>query len=600
MPQFILPLLCFVGGVALGWLMVRNRRVALDYSLHEREEANRVLEQRLSALTAREAELSARLEGERAAAHEKQVLLDNQLSGQVTELQGLRERVTLLTAKEADVSARLQSEQSAAKERHSSFEVQVRGQDSELRELRGQVNSLSIEKAGLATRFETERQAVEEKLRLLSDAEKKLTDIFKALSADALSRNNQAFLDLAKMKLSEVEAAVRADVEKRQQAISELVSPLSTSLNKVDEKIQQLERIRQGAYSELREQVRSLGESQTKLQVETGKLVTALRAPIVRGQWGEMQLRRVVEMAGMVENCDFLRQPTAQSEDGPMRPDLVVRLPGGKSIVVDSKAPLSAYLQALEADDDVARKSFMITHAAQVRAHLQALGRKSYWEQFRPAPDFVVLFLPGESFFSAALENDPTLIEFGINQNVILATPTTLIALLRTAAYGWRQDALARNAAEISELGKDLYRRIAGMVEHWTKVGINLSRAVHAYNAASGSLENRVLVSARRFEELKTAPVGMEINTVVPVERTVRFLGESNTGDANFDEVLAGNEEVSREGTSSENTSEQVPHLAHSTPDSEPEAALPLSNPKPAEPIIEGAPLPWWQQDNLS
>jgi DNA recombination protein RmuC len=576
--QPILLIACFIGGLILGWLIVRNRRVALDSSLHERDEANRVLEQKLSVLATREAELSARLEGEKASAHEKQNIFEAQVRAQASELHDLRERVTLMTAKEADVSARLQSEQSIAKERQSAFDVQVRGQDSELRALREQVNSLSIEKTGLAARFDAERQAVEEKLRLLADAEKKLTDIFKAVSADALALNNQAFLNLAKMKLSEVEAAVRGDLEKRQQAISELVTPVRASLDKVDEKIQQLERVREGAYAELREQVRSLGESQTKLQTETGKLVTALRAPAVRGRWGEIQLQRVVEMAGMVEHCDFFTQPTAEGDEGRLRPDLLVRLPGGKSIVVDAKAPLAAYLLAIEAGDEPTRKSLMQNHASQVRAHLQALGRKSYAAQFQPAPDFVVLFLPGESFFSAALENDPTLIEFGLDQNVVLATPTTLIALLRTASYGWRQESLARNAAEISALGKELYRRISGMIEHWAKVGANLSRAVHAYNNASASLESRVLVSARKFEDLKTAPVGMEIKAILPVERTVRVLVEGHAGAADFDEVP-----VEDEAAVPENTQSEID-----------EAPPPL-----AEPVRTGVPAPWWQQDDL-
>ena len=588
--QTILFILCFIGGLVLGWLIVRKRRVALDSSLRERDEANRVLEQKVSVLAAREAELSARLEGEKASAHERQILLEAQARAQANELQDLREKVTLLTAKEADVSARLQSEQSAASERNSAFEVQIRGQDAELRLLRERVNSLNVEKTELATRFEAEREAVGEKLRLLTDAESKLTDVFKAISADALSRNNQVFLDLAKTKLSEAEGTVRGELEKRQQAISELVGPVRASLDKVDEKIQQLERIREGAYSELREQVRSLGESQTQLRTETGKLVTALRAPAVRGRWGEIQLQRVVEMAGMLEHCDFFTQPTAEGDEGRLRPDLVVRLPGGKSIVVDAKAPLAAYLLAIESGDEQTRKSLMQNHASQVRAHLQALGRKSYAAQFQPAPDFVVLFLPGESFFSAALENDPTLIEFGLDRNVVLATPTTLIALLRTASYGWRQESLARNAAEISALGKELYRRISGMIEHWVKVGVNLSRAVHAYNSASTSLESRVLASARKFENLKTAPVGMEIRTILPVERTVRALVEGHGGAAEFDEVALDDETAISVGIQSE--IDEGPPLLDFLPIDE--------SPPPVEPVKTVVPDPWWLQDKLS
>jgi DNA recombination protein RmuC len=593
--QIVIFFLCFVGGLAVGWFIVRSRQTALAVSLREREEANRVLEQKLSVLIPREAELSARLEGERASVREKQTLLEDQ----VTEVRNLREKVTTLVAKESDVSARLQSEQSTTKERSASFEVQVRARDTELRGLREQVNLLSIEKSELATRFDAERQAVEEKLRLLSDAEKKLTDVFKAVSADALSRNNQAFLDLARMKLAEVETAVRGDLEKRQQAISELVAPVRASLDKVDDKIQQIERIREGAYSELREQVRGLGESQIKLQVETGKLVTALRAPAVRGRWGEIQLQRVVEMAGMLENCDFFTQPTADSDDGRLRPDLLVRLPGGKSIVVDAKAPLAAYLSAIEATDEPSRKRLMQNHAAQVRVHVQALGRKSYSAQFQPAPDFVVLFLPGESFFSAALENDPTLIEYGLDQNVVLATPTTLIALLRTASYGWQQESLARNAAEISALGKELYRRISGMIQHWAKVGVNLGRAVHAYNSATSSLESRVLVSARKFEDLKTAPAGMDIKTVLPVERTVRVLVEGGNGLPELDEILTDNGNTNPAGASFEGANAEELHLDHSI-GPEDEATISAPDSVSAEPAKAFVQLPWWQQNNLS
>ena len=321
---------------------------------------------------------------------------------------------------------------------------------------------------------------------------------FKALSADAMARNNQAFLDL--------------------------VSPVRDSLDKVDSKIQELEKARAGAYAALHEQVRGLAETQTQLRAETGKLVTALRTPGVRGRWGEIQLRRVVEMAGMLDHCDFVTQTSVISEEGRLRPDLLVCLPAGKTIVVDAKTPLDGYLQAIEAPDEPTRKARLADHARQVRAHLTALGRKSYWEQFDHAPEFAVLFLPGECFFSAALESDPSLIEFGVGQNIILATPTTLIALLRAVAYGWRQENLAQNAAEISALGKDLFKRLSDMGDHWTKMGTALERAVESYNAAVGSLEARVLVTARKFADLKTAPLGVEIAKLEPVEKSVRAL----------------------------------------------------------------------------
>jgi DNA recombination protein RmuC len=295
------------------------------------------------------------------------------------------------------------------------------------------------------------------------------------------------------------------------------------SLNKVDAQIQQLEVERGKAYSALHTQVQSLITTQKELQSETGNLVRALRTPNVRGRWGEIQLRRVVEIAGMLSYCDFTEQESVTTETGRLRPDLVVKLPGGKNVVVDAKTPLQAFLDAFETNDEEARRACLANHARQVRDHMKTLAGKNYWEQFDPTPEFVVMFLPGETFFSAALEQDSSLIEQGVLSRVIPASPTTLIALLKAVNYGWNQEKLARNAKQISELGKELHDRLRLLAGHITQVGTGLDRAVESYNKAVGSLESRVLVSARKFAELG-ASVADDIPELAPIETTARAL----------------------------------------------------------------------------
>jgi DNA recombination protein RmuC len=356
--------------------------------------------------------------------------------------------------------------------------------------------------AQLEEALTNEQKNAAEKLALLDDAQKKLKDAFDSLASKALNTNNEQFLRLAQQTFNTVQESARGDLEKRQQAIDALVKPLKESLTSVDSKIGELEKARVGAYSTLTQQVTSLMDANAGLRTEAANLAKALSSPGVRGRWGEIQLRRVLELAGMVEYCDFDEQKSA-SVDGKMgRPDVIVNLPNKWRVAVDSKVPYDAFLEAMQSSDETVRAAKLKEHARSVRGFIDKLSSKSYSEAIQPSPDYVVMFLPGESFYYAAVEQDPRLLEYGAEQRVLVVSPMALIGLLRSIAFGWREEKLAENAREISELGKELYARLNTFVEHFVGIGSGLENAVKAYDKAGRSLKSRVLVTTQKFKDL--------------------------------------------------------------------------------------------------
>jgi DNA recombination protein RmuC len=419
----------------------------------------------------------------------------------------------------------------AAEERAKQVEAlkdEVAQRDQRLSDLEADLRAEAARAKGLETQLEEKQRHFDEQRKMLDQAKEQLREAFAALSQEALIKNNAAFLDLAKENLQSFAKEAKGDLEKRQEAIAQLVQPIGKTLDELRKQAQELEAKREGAYGQISQQIKEMRESQSKLEKEAQNLTIALRNPQARGKWGEMQLRILVEQAGMVPYVDFFEQTPARTEDGSLRPDMIIRLPNDKRIVVDAKTP-EAYLQAMQTEDENERLALLRQHGAFVKRHMLDLSSKRYGDQFGFTPDFVVMFLPGESFFAAALQAEPTLIEFGAEKNVLLASPTTLLALLKAVHYGWRQENLAANAQRIADRGKDLYERLCTALDHFAKTGKNLSTAVGAYNDAVGSIERSVLPAARDMKEMGLA-TGKLLTGPAPVTESIRRLQAPEAG----------------------------------------------------------------------
>jgi len=480
-------------GAAIGWLLAaaRNRTELVKWQVDA--------EGRVKSAEGALEEVRGRLSALQAALDDRE-----------RQLGGLQEKLRAESEQKVKAQTELENASSAAEDANQLRErLKVEG------ELR----------VAAETSLRESESNLEEQKKLLEEAKKSLLEAFQALSAEALKSNNQAFIALARSQFETLQAQAKGDLETRQKAIDGLVTPLKESLGRYELQIQEMERARQKAYGTLDEQLRNLARANERLGEETKHLASALSSPLkARGRWGELTLHRVVELAGMSEHCDFTEQETITTENGRQRPDMIVNLPGNRRIAVDAKVPLQAFLDAVNPEKpEEDRAKALASHGELVRSHMNQLAERKYWEQVGPELELVVLFLPGESFFSAAMEQDRQLIDDGMQKKVVLATPTTLIALLRSAAYLWQQEKITQNATQISELGRDLYERLKTFLGHFQSLGSCLERAVDSYNKAVGSMESRVLVSARKFKELGAA-TGEEIPALEPVDEAPRAL----------------------------------------------------------------------------
>ncbi len=506
-------------GAGLGWFIARVRYASRAAA------AGRDLEIRMAVL---EEKVSNEIERNTGLIRERQKIED-QLNGMEVQASEAQKRGVALHAR-FEEQGRLLADR----------ELKVAELEESLERVRTENANLKAKQAEVETVLVKERESAERQLQAVRDAEQRLKDTFETVAAQALRNTQGTFFELARASFEKIQTAAKTDFERSHLVIGQSVKPVQESLQRLNEQISALEKERVSSHAGLSEMLRSLSASTAQLDDRTSKLVNALTTPRVRGRWGEIQLKRVVEIAGMTAYCDFTEQESVASGNGHLRPDMIVKLPGGKSVVVDSKAPLEAFLQAVQASGESAHKDSMENHARQVRDHVRKLSQKAYWEQFKTTPEFVVLFLPGESFFSAALEHDPELIEFAVGNRVILANPMTLIALLKAVAYGWRHENLAENARAISDLGKELYKRISDLSKAFSGVGKNLAEAVTAYNRAVGSLESRVLVSARRFRDLEAAGDYPEIDPLTTADAVPRLLTASEYREGHAREGHAG------------------------------------------------------------